>query len=125
MKSDLEMMQGTWRELRRERDGVVDPPDGEHGWQPITEIREDNFTVTIADGTVVLVGTFELFDTETPRAVDWRDVSGPYASDHLIRAIYEVTDTSFMFCAAYEGGDRPRAFRTERGQVLRHMERVS
>jgi uncharacterized protein (TIGR03067 family) len=123
MKTDLEVMQGRWREVLRERDGVVDSSDGEQGWQPVTEIHEKTFTVTISDGSVVLVGTFELFDTRTPRAIDWHDVSGPYASDHLIPAIYEITESSFVFCASYEGA-RPTEFRTRPGQVMRRMERA-
>jgi uncharacterized protein (TIGR03067 family) len=125
LMTDLEMMQGTWREVFHQRDGGTERFDEEHGWQPVTVIHEQTFTVTIADGSVVLVGTFELFDTQTPTAIDWHDVSGPYASDHLIQAIYEVTETSFVFCAAYNGGTRPTALRAGLGQVLRRMERVS
>jgi uncharacterized protein (TIGR03067 family) len=121
MKTDLEMLQGEWREVHRERDGVVDPSDGEEGWQPVTLIRDRTFTVTIADGSVVLVGTFELFEE---RAIDWHDVSGPYASEHVIRAVYELSGDSFAFCAAYEGGPRPRAFGSGPGLVVRRMERV-
>lgn len=123
MKSDLELMQGTWREVSHERDGGARFED-EQGWQPVTVIEGQTFTVTVADGSVVLVGTFELFEAQAPRAIDWHDVSGPYASDHLIRAIYEVTAQTFVFCAAYNGDARPTAFRAGPGQVLRRMERV-
>ena len=124
MPSDLELMQGTWRELFHERDGVAQF-EQEHGWQPVTRIQGHTFSVTIADGSVVLVGTFELFADQRPRAIDWHDVSGPYASDHVIPAIYEVTETSLAFCAAYNGGDRPKQLRSGPGLVLRRMERVA
>ena len=124
MTSDLEAMQGRWQQVYYERDGVVEPSDEEAGWRPITEISGHDFTVTIADGSVVLVGVFALFDTVTPRAVDWTDVSGSYACDHTIPAIYEVTASTFAFCAGYDGQGRPTEFRTGPGQVLRRMKRL-
>lgn len=124
MTNDLETLQGRWQQVYYERDGVVEPSDDEAGWQPITEISGRNFTVTIADGSVVLAGVFAIFDTVTPKAVDWTDVSGPYACDHTIPAIYEVTASTFAFCAAYDGQSRPMEFRTGPGQVLRRMKRL-
>ena len=124
MKTDLEMLQGRWRQTHYERDGVANPSDGEQGWQPITEIREQTFTVSISDGSVVLEGVFALFAAEIPKAIDWIDRSGSYASDHPILAIYELTERTFVFCAAHDGAARPTAFKTERGQVLRRMERA-
>jgi uncharacterized protein (TIGR03067 family) len=124
MKTDLELLQGRWRQVHYERDGVTSPGDGEQGWQPVTEIRGQTFTVTIADGSVVLEGAFKLFAEQLPKAIDWLDESGSYASDHPILAIYELTEHSFAFCAAYDGAARPTAFKTEQGQVLRRMERA-
>ena len=123
-RTDFELMQGKWREVSHERDGEAHFEE-EQGWQPVTRIHGNAFEVTISDGSVVLVGTFELFESQTPKAIDWHDVSGPYASDHLIRAIYEVTETSFVFCAAYNGGDRPTQLKSAPGLVVRRMERVS
>jgi uncharacterized protein (TIGR03067 family) len=102
---------------------VEEPVDDEDGWQPVTEIKGNRFSVTISDGTVVLEGSFKLLDGQSPKAIDWIDESGPYAVDHPISAIYEVTESSFTFCAAYDGAARPQRLRTERGQVLRRMER--
>jgi uncharacterized protein (TIGR03067 family) len=124
MTTDLVALQGRWQQVHYERDGVVEPVDEEAGWQPITEFSGTNFTVTVADGSVVLEGVFELHETQQPKAVDWIDRSGPYASDAPIAAIYELGEATFVFCAAYDGAPRPTQFKTGPGQVLRRMKRL-
>jgi uncharacterized protein (TIGR03067 family) len=122
--ADLTKLQGTWQQVHYERDGVVQPVDEEQGWSPVTLIAGNRFSVTIADGSVLLEGTFSHLEAQDPKAIDWLDESGPYASDHPILAIYEVTATSFAFCAAYDGAARPSRFATGPGQVLRRMKRI-
>jgi uncharacterized protein (TIGR03067 family) len=122
--AELAKLQGTWHQVHYERDGVVEPTDEEAGWRPMTEIVGERFIVTIADGTVVLEGAFMIDATREPKTIDWLDESGPYASEHRILAVYELTDTSFAFCAAYDGAARPTSFETGPGLVLRRMERV-
>ena len=124
MPDDLAKLQGKWLQVWYERDGVAQPIDEEAGWKPVTEIIGDRFIVSIADGSVVLEGVFKLDDTLQPKTIDWLDGAGPYASDHPILAIYELTDTSFAFCAAYDGAARPTTFETGPRRVLRRMQRV-
>lgn len=124
MRSDIEALQGRWQQVGYERDGVTEPIDEEEGWNPIAEIREHNFSVSIADGHVALEGVFEINEHAQPKTIDWFDKSGPYATEHPILAIYELTETSFVFCAAYDGKARPTEFKTSEGQVLRRMKRL-
>ena len=112
MQDDMEKLQGKWRQVHYERDGIIEPTDEEEGWQPVTEIVGDRFSVTIADGSVVLEGRFEVGAERTPKEIDWLDESGSYASEHPILAVYQVTETTLTFCAAYEGGARPTALKS-------------
>src|SRR4051812_34557053 len=100
MNEDLDLLQGRWLQVGYERDGALQPVDEELNWQPQTEISGENFKVTIADGSVILGGVFKLFPAQSPKQVDWTDTYGSYASDKVIPAIYELTKTSFIFCAA-------------------------
>lgn len=124
MQEDMKMMQGRWLQIGYERDGVEEPVDNEQGWQPETEISGNTFTVRIVDGGIILGGVFKLDSTKTPKTIDWIDTSGSYASDKPILAIYELSATSFIFCAAYDGAERPTEFKTKPGQVLRRMKRL-
>jgi uncharacterized protein (TIGR03067 family) len=121
---ELAKLQGKWQQVHYERDGIVEPTDQEAGWRPLTEIVGERFVVTIADGSVVLQGALRIDAAREPKAIDWLDESGPYAGDHPILAVYELTDTTFTFCAAYDGAARPTSFETGPGLVLRRMERV-
>ena len=123
-QDDLALLQGRWIQVSYERDGILEPVDVEKGWQPITEISGNNFTVTISDGSTVLNGTFALGSAQGLKTIDWQDTSGSYASTNLILAIYTLTATSFVFCAAYDGVEYPIEFKTKPGLVLRRMERM-
>lgn len=123
-QNDLSLLQGTWLQIAYERDGLVDPIDGEQGWSPRTEISGQNFTVTIADGSTILSGVFKLDQTRYPKEIDWTDKAGSYASKRTIKAIYTLNRTDFVFCAAYDGKARPTEFKTKSGQVLRRMRRL-
>lgn len=125
VQNDNKLLQGLWKQIGYERDGVVEPIDNEKGWQPQTKISGNTFTVTIADGSTILRGVFKLDSTRTPKAIDWTDKSGSYARDKTIKAIYTLTSTDFVFCAAYEGAARPTQFTTKPGEVLRRMKRLS
>ncbi len=80
MKSDLEKLQGKWVQVGYERDGVKNPIDAEDGWNPVTEIHGNRFSVAIADGTSILSGSFKLNEHSKPKAIDWIDEAGIYAS---------------------------------------------
>jgi uncharacterized protein (TIGR03067 family) len=121
---DLALLQGRWLQIGYERDGIENLCDEEDGWQPLTIIAGNSFTVVISDGSTVLTGEFSIESNQKPKAIDWTDRAGSYASDHKILAIYELNATHFVFCAAYDGAPRPVEFKTNVGQVLRRMRRV-
>lgn len=123
-QDDFPLLQGHWLQIGYERDGVVDPIDGEQGWSPRTAISDQNFTVTIADGSTILSGVFKLDQTLHPKEIDWTDKAGSYASSRKIKAIYTLNRTEFVFCASYDGNARPTEFKTKSGQVLRRMRRL-
>ncbi len=125
LQDDLSILQGVWLQIGYERDGVTEPVDEESGWQPKTSISGLTFTVTTADGTNILEGVFSLDFAKQPKEIDWVDKAGSYASAHVIKAIYTLSNDEFVFCAAYDGAKRPTVFKTESGQVLRRMRRVS
>jgi uncharacterized protein (TIGR03067 family) len=119
--TDLERLQGTWKQVGYERDGVPEPLD-EVGWQPRTTFDRENFVVELADGSAYIKGSFTLDPTRVPKTMDILDTFGPEAGQTLL-AIYALEEDRFMFCAAYPGSERPTEFRTRPGQVMRVMVR--
>ena len=120
---ELARFEGTWRQVSCEADGVTDPPD-EFGSAPITTFAGNTYVVTLADGTIVLVGTFTLDPAQRPKAVDWTDTCGT-DKEKTFPAIYAFEGNHLIFCAADEGMERPKEFRTRVGDTLRVHERLA
>jgi uncharacterized protein (TIGR03067 family) len=99
---EMRKLQGFWKQIVYERDGVSEPPD-ERGWEPIVAIVGDTFVVTLADGSTPISGKFRLDPTTDPKTIDWLDEVGEDAGK-TIPAIYSLQGDRFTFCAAYEGG---------------------
>jgi uncharacterized protein (TIGR03067 family) len=114
---EMERLQGTWKQIGYERDGVTDLLD-ELGWEPRSTFVGDTFFVTLADGSIPIRGTYKIDPTRNPKAVDWTDIIGEDAGKTLL-AIYRLEEDLFTFCAAYPGQERPTEFKTRPGQVLR------
>jgi uncharacterized protein (TIGR03067 family) len=116
---DLARLQGRWRQVAGEANGVASIGD-EYGavGALVTTFTGTHFVVHHDDGRVVLEGDFEI---DPPDAIDWIDSIGPDAGKRL-PAIYRLDDDTFVFVAA--DGERPRAFTTTTGQVLRSFVRV-
>ncbi len=121
MTEEMRKFQGTWRQVACEKDGVTDPPD-EQGWEPRTTITGDTFVVTLADGRVVIEGTYTLDPSGDPKAVDWTDTVGCDAGK-TFPAIYTLEGDRLTLCASDGGRPRPTEFRTRPGWVMRVMER--
>ena len=115
--SDLKLIQGTWRQIAYERDGLKDPPD-EQGWFPRGTFDGNAFVVTLADGSIPVKGTFKIDSTCQPKAIDFTDTFGADAGKTFL-AIYSLDGDRFVFCAADAGQERPQEFTTKCGQVLR------
>lgn len=118
--TDRDRLQGLWRQVRCEIEGR--PGADEYG-AALTTFEGERFTVRDDDGTVVLEGTFVIDEHTRPRSIDWHDTIGADAG-HTLRAIYELSETSFVFVAAFAGMPRPQAFQAGAGQVLRAFVRV-
>ena len=112
--TDIELLQGTWKQIEYERDGIKDPPD-EQGWQPCATFSGHSFVVTLADGNIYIKGNFTLDPSRNPKAMDVTDTFGPEAGQTLL-AIYQVDGDRFVFCAAYPGKERPRNFGLRRAK---------
>ena len=121
VREDVRLLQGVWKQIAYERDGVTEPPD-EQGWEPMTTFLGDTFVVTLADGSIPIQGTYKLDPTREPKTVDWTDTIGEDAGKTLL-AIYSLEGDRLVFCAAYPGQERPTEFRTRLGQVLRVSQR--
>jgi uncharacterized protein (TIGR03067 family) len=121
IEDELKRFQGTWKQIAYERDGVTEPLD-EQGWDPITTFTDEEFVVTLADGSIPIKGTYRIDPTCKPKTVDWTDTIGEDAGKTLL-AIYALQEDRLIFCAAYPGLERPTEFRTRPGQVLRVFQR--
>src|SRR5207247_31907 len=118
---EMKKLQGTWKQIAYERDGVTEPLD-EQGWEPRVTFTGDTFVVTLADGSIPIKGTYKLDPTRDPKTIDWNDTIGEDAGKTLL-AIYSLEGDWLVFCAAYPGQERPTEFRTRPGQVLRVSQR--
>ena len=119
---EMRKLQGVWKQIAYERDGVSEPLD-EQGWEPTTTIVGDTFVVTLADGSTPISGRYRLDPTADPKTIDWLDEVGEDAGKTIL-AIYFLDGDRFTFCAAYPGRERPTEFRTRPGQVLRASRRL-
>ena len=117
ISEEMERLQGTWKQIGYERDGVREPLD-DLGSDPRSTFVGDTFFVTLADGSIPIQGTYKIDPTRNPKTVDWTDTTGDDAGKTLL-AIYRLEGDLFTFCAASPGLERPTEFRTRPGQVLR------
>jgi uncharacterized protein (TIGR03067 family) len=118
---ELTDLQGTWKQIAYERDGVKDPSD-ERGWEPRVTFSGNCFVVTLVDGTIPIKGTIRLDPTCQPKAMDMTDTFGADIGKTFL-SIYSLEGDRFTFCAAEPGLARPTEFTTKPGQVLRVNER--
>jgi uncharacterized protein (TIGR03067 family) len=121
MTDEMRKFQGTWRQVACDADGAGEPPD-ERGWEPRTTITGDRFVVALADGRVVIEGTYALDPATEPKAVDWTDTVGADAGK-TFPAIYSLEGDRLTFCAADDGQPRPTAFKAGPGWVVRVLVR--
>lgn len=120
---DLASLQGIWRQIRCEADGIVDPVDELSGGV-LTTIEGSRFSVRMTEGEMLLAGSFVLDATTSPKSITWVDSMGPDAGKHL-PAIYVLEGDDFTFIAAYEGAARPTEFRSVSGLTMRTFVRMS
>lgn len=115
---DFDTLQGQWRQVRLEENGIIDPPDAHGGHGAITTIDGDTFAVRLDGGEVLLAGRFMLDPRTQPKSITWIDSMGDDAGKRL-PASYVLDDEQFVFIAADEGMAQPTAFVTSPGLTLR------
>jgi uncharacterized protein (TIGR03067 family) len=123
VEEELAKLQGAWRQVYCEADGVEDPPD-DIGIESTTTIEGYAFTVRAPDGAIVLEGKFSLDASRDPKAIDWIDSIGPDAGK-VLPASYAVDRERFTFVAGAEGAPRPTSFATKPGETLRCFVRLA
>jgi uncharacterized protein (TIGR03067 family) len=121
MMEEIDKFQGAWKQTAYEKDGVKEPLD-EQGWEPRVTFTGNAFVVILADGSIPIKGTCQLDPSQEPKALDLTDTFGADAGKTFL-AIYSLEDDTLVFCAADAGQERPTAFRTKPGQVLRVSQR--
>ena len=121
--SDLQKLQGSWRQVRFEENGIVDPPDTHSAPDAILTIDGHRFHVGVPGQETILEGNFAMDAQSFPKAITWIDAIGEDAGKPL-PAIYELSETCFTFIAADEGMPRPTDFQGGKGLTLRSLMRV-
>lgn len=119
---DLAALQGTWRQVAFEANGVADAPDATGAPDALTIISGTRFAVRTPQGELLLEGRFTLDASVTPKAITWIDAIGPDAGRPL-PASYRLEGDRFVFIAADAGAPRPTDFRTVPGLTLRRFVR--
>jgi len=115
---DLHALQGSWKQIGHEADGLSEPPD-EHGAPgALTTFAGNQFVVRGVDGVLLLAGTFTIDASNRPKAITWTDSMGPDQGKQL-PAIYKLEADFLVFIAGDEGSPRPTVFQTSIGQTKR------
>jgi uncharacterized protein (TIGR03067 family) len=108
--TDLERLQGTWRQTRG---------DSDYG-EGMTTFAGTHFTVRDGD-RITLEGDFVI--DERAKTINWIDSIGLDAGKTL-PAIYRLDDDHFTFVAANAGMARPTKFEPGPGEVMRAFVRA-
>jgi uncharacterized protein (TIGR03067 family) len=123
MASDLDLLQGKWRQVRFEENGLIDLPDSHGAPNAILTIMGTCFHVAVPGGETLVEGNFVLHPSTVPKGIDWRDTIGEDAGQTL-PAIYTFSDDSFAFAAADPGMARPHDFASGAGITIRAFVRI-
>jgi uncharacterized protein (TIGR03067 family) len=121
-EDDLRALQGSWRQVAFEQDGVDDPPDTHGAPNSLTAIRGNRCIVTTVEGDVILKGSFVLDVGATPHRITWTDDDGPRGRRSLT-ASYQLDGDRFVFIGSLTG-PVPMVFKTGRGDQMRTFRRV-
>lgn len=123
MVSDLQLLQGHWRQVAFQDNGLVDAPDAHGAPDAVTTISGQSFHVAVPGEAPLIDGRFQLDETLHPRCIDWIDSIGEDAGKR-IPAIYELGENSFRFAAADPGMARPKDFSGGQGITIRTFTRL-
>jgi uncharacterized protein (TIGR03067 family) len=109
-KRDLARIQGTWRRVSAEVDGMKVPE---------AELRRTTLNIngnkyTLEIGQMTRKGTLKLDPTKTPPQIDILSAAGPNKGK-TIPGIYKLAGDTFTYCLAQPGKARPTAFSGKAG----------
>lgn len=110
MKSDLELLQGTWKIESLEVDGEKMHTVAAMGAKIV--VKGDLFT-TVSMGADYS-GLVELDASKTPKTFDLNFKSGPHAGQASL-GIYELDGDAWKICLGFAGMPRPKGFVTSPG----------
>lgn len=109
-QSDLELLQGSWQMVLRERNGEL------------TEIGTTYITFrggqldTFMNGKSVESGTITLIPNTSPRQYDIKITGNSEDIGHVFHGIYRIREDTLETCVNFKGKDRrPTRFCTEAG----------
>ena len=123
MVTDLEILQGKWRQVSFAENGLIDPHDSHGAVGAVMTVSGSSFDVAIPGGTTIVKGNFVLNASANPKTIDWIDSMGEDAGE-ILPAIYKLSSNSFEFAAADAGMKRPRDFTGGQGITVRAFVRV-
>jgi uncharacterized protein (TIGR03067 family) len=123
MAPDLDLLQGTWRQISFEENGLADPPDSHGAPDAILTIKGTGFHVAVPGGETLIEGRFVLHPATSPKGIDWIDSIGPDAGT-LLPAIYALGAQTFAFAAADADRERPSDFSGGAGITVRAFVRT-
>jgi uncharacterized protein (TIGR03067 family) len=113
-KTDLDLLQGTWKFISMEQDGQPAPKDEE---KPTITFEKDKFMVKAASLQVLQAGTQVLDASKKPKTVDATVTEGE-GKGTIMLGIYELDGDSLKACFDTQGKKRPTEFKTTAGSGL-------
>jgi len=119
----MEKLQGRWRQVRFEENGLIDPPDSHGAAGAIMTVSGASFHVAVPGGETIIEGNFVLHASASPKGIDWIDSMGEDAGK-ILPAIYELSSDRFAFAAADAAMARPEDFAGGEGITVRAFVRV-
>ena len=123
METDFEKLQGQWRQIKFEENGLIDPPDSHGADGAILTVSGNSFHVAVPGGETLIEGSFVLHESASPPRIDWIDSIGDDAGK-ILPAVYRLSSDGFEFAAADPDMDRPEEFTGGDGITVRAFVRV-
>lgn len=123
MNKDLQLLQGAWRQVKFEENGLVDPADTHSADGAILTVSGTTFHVAVPGGEALIEGIFDLDSAASPKRIDWIDSIGEDKGKRL-PSIYALSVGTFEFAAADAGMDRPHDFAGGEGITVRGFVRA-
>jgi uncharacterized protein (TIGR03067 family) len=111
-KKEQESLQGVWKIVRQETNGVAASDDETKKFEFI--VKGDQYTLK-QDGTVIEEGSIKVEPGKKPKTIDFKITKGNDAGKTQV-GIYEMDKDIFKLCVAMPGKeDRPKEISAKEG----------